>query len=66
MTKIYLVIKEYSNDPYSDKTCTVVVTAYATSQAANECATELRNESRKRNWRHVLGYEVEEVDFENR
>ena len=66
MNKVYLVIKEYSNDPYSDKTCTSVIAAYATRQAAEEDAAERRNEARKRNWRYILGYEVEEVDFENR
>jgi hypothetical protein len=66
MTKIYLLTKEYSDDPYSDKTCTSVIAAYATRQAAEEDAAARGKEDRKHGWGNGFGYDVEEVLFENR
>ena len=66
MNKIYVVVMEYSNDPYSDRTDTSVVAAFATFEAAQECANEMKENARKKRHRHVYGFEVESVDFENR
>lgn len=66
MTKVYLVVEEAYVDPCSDETSISVIAAFATSQAANEHANELRNQARKHNWRYILGFDVEEVQFENR
>lgn len=66
MNQIHLVIKEYSNDPYSDQVSTAVVSAFATFQAAQECANQMRQNAQKAQLKHIYGFEVESVEFENR
>lgn len=66
MDKIYLVIKEYSNDPYSDQVSTAVVSAFATFEAAQECANQMSQNARKKRLKQIYGFEVESVEFENR
>lgn len=64
--QIYVVIKEYSNDPYSDQTSTAVVRSFATFEAAEEYANQMRQNARKKNLKQIHGFEVESVEFENR
>lgn len=66
MEKVYVVLKEYSSDPYVEQTSTSVVAAFATMQSASEFAEQCQLTASKNKYRWIVGYSVEAVYFENR
>jgi hypothetical protein len=64
MQKIYLVIKEYYRDPYSNTVDHDPVEAFSTLGAAEDRAKELNSSSKQKKIYEVF-YEVESVPFEN-
>jgi hypothetical protein len=65
MNQIYVVLKTYHPDYYSDKTFTDPVASFASFEAAQAHAKELSEKARKKNSYTETQYEVESVSFEN-
>jgi hypothetical protein len=63
MNQIYVVLKTYYPDPFSEKTFTAPVASFASFEAAEARANELSEKARMKNF--YTEYEVESVGFEN-